>query len=55
MTWYNPSLNIIEEAADISSGVNIGPKMSSYSPLQDITGYPLSYLCTVRRVQQPEI
>ena len=37
MTWYNPSISIIEEAED-NSGVNIWPKMPFYSPLQDISG-----------------
>ena len=53
MTWYNPSISIIEEAED-NSGVNIWPKKEVfYSPLQDIRGYP--DLCRERRAQEPTI
>ena len=52
MTWYNPSINICNRRGrGPFTGVNIWPKLSLHSPLQDIRGYPLPYLCTVRGVQ----
>jgi len=52
MTWYNPSINICNRRGrGPFTGVNIWPKLSLYSPPQDIRGYPLPYLCTVRGVQ----